>query len=128
MSHILYKNATYCLIHETLPTTGALADHFRPVVVAALAGSAAGEPDEGLPSAFAAVPACLVAGCYSAAGYYSAAADCRGQSLAGWGRQASPAGCSAGHYSVDGHYWVAGYCSVAADCRGQSLAGWALQA
>src|ERR1700679_2947637 len=122
MSHILYTNAAYCLIHETLPTTGALADHFRPVVVAAPAGSAAGEPDEGLPSAFAAAPACLVAG------YYSAAADCRGQSLAGWGRQASPAGCSAGHYSVDGHYWVAGYCSVAADCRGQSLAGRALQA
>ena len=90
MSHILYTNAAYRLIHETLPASFnvALADHFRPAVVAAPAGSAAGEPDEGLPSAFAAAPACLVAGCYSAAGYYSAAADCRGQSLAGRALQA----------------------------------------
>jgi hypothetical protein len=45
------------------PFTSDLADHFRPAVEAAPAGSAVEAPDEGLQSAFAAARAWSVAGC-----------------------------------------------------------------
>jgi hypothetical protein len=50
-------------------------------------------------------------GRYSAAGYYSAAADCPDHSLAGWVFQAVPAEYSAGHYLAGDYY------SAAADSR-----------
>jgi hypothetical protein len=142
MSHILYTNAAYRLIYETLPLTAALAGHSRPAVEAATAGSAVEAPDEDSRSVFAAAGAGSVDGCWtrqaatagwsaghcSAAGYYSVAADCPvdGHSPAGccWAAQVL-AEWSAGHCSAADYCSVAGMNLVVADSRvgGHSLDG-----